>query len=121
MPLLKPDPTFYPSPKMAMQSPPEKLAYLALINPTKDGRPDAIGVVDVDPALEELRPSGRSDRHAARGRRAASLRLERVQLVPVPVRAASAHGAALSDRAGDQLVAHSHPRHQARSAAARRS
>ena len=49
MPLLKPDPTFYPSPKMAMQSPPEKLAYMALINPGKNGAPDAIGVVDVDP------------------------------------------------------------------------
>ena len=49
MPLLTPDPTFYPSPAMAMQSPPEQLAYLALINPRKDGRPDAIGVVDVDP------------------------------------------------------------------------
>jgi selenium-binding protein 1 len=34
---------------MAIQSPPEKLAYLALINPAKDERPDAIGVVDVDP------------------------------------------------------------------------
>ena len=50
MPLLKPDPTFYPSPKMAMQAPPEKLAYLALINPKKSGAPDAIAVVDVDPA-----------------------------------------------------------------------
>ena len=50
MPLLKPDPTFYPSPKMAMQSPPEKLAYVALINPKGSGVPDAIGVVDVDPA-----------------------------------------------------------------------
>ncbi len=49
MPLLKPDPTFYPSPTMALQSPPEKLAYLALINPLKEGRADAIGVVDVDP------------------------------------------------------------------------
>ena len=49
MPLLKPDPTFYPSPKMAMQSAPEKLAYVALINPTKSGTADAIGVVDVDP------------------------------------------------------------------------
>lgn len=50
MPLLKPDPTFYPSPKMAMGAPEEKLAYLALINPKKgDSRPDAIGVVDVDP------------------------------------------------------------------------
>src|SRR5262245_36754014 len=50
MPLLTPDPTFYPSPSMAMQSPAETVAYLALINPLKDGRPDAIGVVDVDPA-----------------------------------------------------------------------
>jgi selenium-binding protein 1 len=49
MPLLTPDPTFYPSPKMAMQSPPEKLAYLALINPKKSSTPDAIAVVDVDP------------------------------------------------------------------------
>jgi methanethiol oxidase len=49
MPLLKPDPTFYPSPKMAMQAPPEKFAYVALINPKKSGAPDAIGVVDVDP------------------------------------------------------------------------
>jgi selenium-binding protein 1 len=49
MPLLKPDPTFYPSPRLAAQSPPEKLAYLALINPRKQGQPDAIGVVDVDP------------------------------------------------------------------------
>ena len=49
MSLLKPDPTFYPSPKMAMQAPPERLAYVALINPTKKGRSDAIGVVDTDP------------------------------------------------------------------------
>jgi selenium-binding protein 1 len=54
MSLLKPDPTFYPSPKMAMQAPPERLAYVALINPdkqgpTKQGRSDAIGVVDTDP------------------------------------------------------------------------
>jgi methanethiol oxidase len=49
MPLMKPDPTFYPSPKMAMQAAPEKLAYVALINPKKKGKADAIGVVDVDP------------------------------------------------------------------------
>jgi selenium-binding protein 1 len=50
MPLLTPDPTFYPSARMAMQAKPETLAYLALINPTHVGRPDAIGVVDLDPA-----------------------------------------------------------------------
>jgi methanethiol oxidase len=50
MTLLRPDPTFYPSPKMAMQAPAEKLAYVALLNPTLKGRPDAMGVVDVDPS-----------------------------------------------------------------------
>ena len=48
MALWKPDPTFYPSPKMAMQAPPENLAYVAVVNPKKNGRPDALGVVDVD-------------------------------------------------------------------------
>ena len=50
MPLLRPDPTFYPSPAMAMQSPPETLAYVALINAGKNGVPDAMGVVDLEPA-----------------------------------------------------------------------
>lgn len=35
---------------MAMQAPAEKLAYVALINPTGQGAPDAIAVVDTDPA-----------------------------------------------------------------------
>jgi selenium-binding protein 1 len=35
---------------MAMQAKPESLAYMALINPSRTGRADAIGVVDVDPA-----------------------------------------------------------------------
>ena len=49
MPLLKPDPTFYPSPTLATQSTPERLAYVALISPGTHRRSDAIGVVDVDP------------------------------------------------------------------------
>jgi selenium-binding protein 1 len=45
----KPDPTFYPSPRMAMKAPAEKLAYVAAFDP--DGqKPDAMAVVDVDPA-----------------------------------------------------------------------
>ncbi len=48
--LMTPDPTFYPSPAMAVQAPPERLGYVALINPLEDGRPDALGVVDLDPA-----------------------------------------------------------------------
>jgi selenium-binding protein 1 len=50
MNLLRPDPTFYPSPRLAMQAPKERLAYVAMMNPTHKGRPDAMGVVDVDPA-----------------------------------------------------------------------
>ena len=46
----KPDPTFYPSPQMAMEAPPEGLAYVAMMNPKYEGRSDALGVVDVDPA-----------------------------------------------------------------------
>ena len=44
----RPDQTFYPSPKMAMEAEPEKLAYVTMLNadPTK---PDALGVVDADP------------------------------------------------------------------------
>jgi selenium-binding protein 1 len=47
MTLWKPDPTFYPSPRLAMQAPPEGLAYVAALNPNKDGRPDAMAVVDI--------------------------------------------------------------------------
>jgi methanethiol oxidase len=50
MTFLRPDPSFYPSPKLAMEAPPEKLAYVAMLNPKHQGRPDAMGVVDVDPA-----------------------------------------------------------------------
>ncbi len=45
----KPDPTFYPSPRMAMQAPQENLAYVAVFNPKKDGRADALTVVDLAP------------------------------------------------------------------------
>jgi methanethiol oxidase len=52
---LLPDPTFYPSPRAAMEAPPETMAYVALINPTPgDGRPDAIAVVDCDRNSERL-------------------------------------------------------------------
>jgi selenium-binding protein 1 len=48
MALWKPDPTFYPSPRLAMQGPAETLGYLATFSP--DGqRPDALNVVDLDP------------------------------------------------------------------------
>ena len=44
-----PDPTFYPSPKMAMEAPQEELAYVAIVSPPDSGKPDAVGVMDVSP------------------------------------------------------------------------
>src|SRR2546421_9611474 len=46
---MRPDPTFYPSPEMAMKAPREELAYVAVINPKDDGKPDALAVIDVNP------------------------------------------------------------------------
>jgi methanethiol oxidase len=46
--LLKPDPTFYPSAKDAINAPPETLAYVALLSATGNGRPDALAVVDTN-------------------------------------------------------------------------
>lgn len=56
MALLRPDPTFYPSPRLASQAPAEKLAYVVALNPDAinrpgdNARPDALNVIDVDPA-----------------------------------------------------------------------
>src|SRR6266545_2979023 len=55
MPKWTPDPSFYPSPKMAMEAPRESLAYVAMLNPARQ-MPDAMGVVDVNP---ESRSYGR--------------------------------------------------------------
>lgn len=44
----QPDPTFYPSPRMAAKAPNEKLAYVAAFDPERQ-KPDAIAAVDVDP------------------------------------------------------------------------
>jgi methanethiol oxidase len=48
MVLWQPDPTFYPSPRMAMKAAPETLAYVASFDPSRR-IPDALAVVDLDP------------------------------------------------------------------------
>jgi len=51
MALWKPDQTFYPSPKMAMNAPREKLGYVVSFNPAaQNGKHDALCVIDLDPA-----------------------------------------------------------------------
>src|SRR5690606_28955001 len=43
-----PDPSLYPSPRLAARAPAEKRAYVAMFDPDRT-RPDAIAAVDVDP------------------------------------------------------------------------
>ena len=45
----RPDPTFHASPKLASEAPPEKFAYTLLLSPDFSN-PDALAIVDVDPA-----------------------------------------------------------------------
>src|SRR5258705_4948618 len=45
----KPDPSFYPSPRLAMKAPPETIAYVAAFDPSRS-TPDELAVVDVDPS-----------------------------------------------------------------------
>jgi selenium-binding protein 1 len=47
-----PDPSFYPSPRLAMQAPAESLAYVALLEPDQQSRPDALGVIDLERGSE---------------------------------------------------------------------
>src|SRR5215472_11790 len=42
-----PDPSFYPSPRLAARAPAEKLAYVASFDPTRQ-RKDVLAVVDLD-------------------------------------------------------------------------
>ncbi|MEL6809500.1 MAG: selenium-binding protein SBP56-related protein [Pseudomonadota bacterium] len=44
---LRPDPTFYPSPKMAMEAPVEKYGFTLMLSPDFS-KPDGVAVVDLD-------------------------------------------------------------------------
>jgi methanethiol oxidase len=69
MTLWRPDPSFYPSPRSAMEAPPEKLGYVVVLNPDAalnsgngSGRPDALAVLDLDEDSETYgRVVGRVD------------------------------------------------------------
>lgn len=53
----RPDQSFYPSPKMAMQAPPERHGYVATLNYGPENRPDALAAVDLDPQVSYLQPN----------------------------------------------------------------
>ncbi|MEM7710788.1 MAG: selenium-binding protein SBP56-related protein, partial [Pseudomonadota bacterium] len=49
---LRPDPTFHPTARMAMEAPAETLAFTLMLSP--DGsQPDGLAVVDVDPTSDK--------------------------------------------------------------------
>jgi len=52
--LLRPDPTFYPSPRLAGQAPAETLAYMVTFDPSARS-PDGLLTVDVDPSSGTFR------------------------------------------------------------------
>ena len=112
----QPDPSFYPSPRQAAKAPAETLAYVAAFDPARKAATPSRSSTSIRNPRPIRRSSARS--RCQYGRRAASFRLERLLVVPVPERAASACRAALSRGAGPALLAHLHPRHQARSAQA---
>ena len=94
----RPDPSFYPSPRMAMQAPAEAAGLRRRVRPFAR-QPDALAVVDVDPASASYAQIVGQVGDAQRRRRAAPFRLERLQLLPLPERAAPACRAALPRRA----------------------
>ena len=92
-----PDPTFYPSPRMASEAPAETLAYVALLDRrARTARRTRSASSTPIPTSADYGTARRQARLPERRQRAAPLRLERVQLAPVRVRAQPAHGAALS-------------------------
>ena len=113
-----PDPTFYPSPRLAMDAPAESFAYVALLEPDQTSRPDALGVIDLERGSDTYGQIVSTLDMAERRRRAAPLRLERLQRRALPVLAASARRAPLSRRPRPALFAHPRDRHEARSACA---
>ena len=117
MTIWQPDPCFYPSPRQAEKAPPENLAYVAAFDPDADSR-DAHRGRRRRSEIGHLFENRRQRRDAKCRRRAASFRLERLLLVPVPECAPSACRAALPGRPGPSLLAHLHHRHQTRPAPA---
>ena len=103
-------PSFFASPEEALKGPPEEFLYLACLHEgTGVEEPDFLAVVDADTD----RSSTSAD--AERGRRAAPLRLEPLQLgLPRP-------GALAPDRAGLPLLADPHRRRRAIRASRRSS
>ena len=108
----QPDPSFYPSPRLAEKAAPETLAYVAAFDPQRK-KPDEIAVVDVDPQSISYSQIVGSVSMSKPGDELHHFGWNACSSCALPERTSPACGAALPDRAGPPLVAHPHPRHQA--------
>ena len=102
---MRPDPTFYPSPRLAMEAPAESFAYTALLSPDFS-KPDALAVIDVKPGSATYSQVVHTVTMPQQGRRVPPFRLERLLVVPVAARRPRLRRAALSDHSRHPLVAH---------------
>ena len=74
---MRPDPTFHPSPKLAMEAPPENFAYTLLLSPDFS-EPDALAVIDVKPSSPTFSQIVHTVAMPHKGRRVPPFRLERL-------------------------------------------
>jgi len=101
---------------MAMQAPREQLAYVVVLNPDGNGRPDALAVMDVDPdSTTYQQVVGRVELNVGDEvhRRGSPLRLERLLGGPLPLRTPPARRAPIPARPGPEILAHPRDRYQA--------
>ena len=121
MALWKPDPSFYPSARLAGQAPAERLDYVVTFDPqtvlgrSANGKPDSLAVIDVDPMSSACgKIVGRLE--LGRGNELHQLRVERMQCRALSQLAPSTCRAPLPGYPRLALLAHLYRRYQARPA-----
>ena len=108
-----PDPTFYPSPRLAAKAPPEKHAYVAEFDPGAQA-PGRLAVVDVNPGSSTYAQIVGRTAMPMPGDELHHFGWNACSSCLCPNAPHPARGAPLPDRAGAALLEHPHPRHQAR-------
>ncbi len=105
---LRPDPSFYASPSLAAEAPPEDLAYVALLAAGGNGQPRRPRRRRHESRQPDLWPPGGPHGLPAWGERAPPFRLECVQLPPLPLGAERPRRASLPGRSRDSLQSRIH-------------
>ena len=110
--LLRPDQSFYPSPRLASKAPMETLAYMVTFDPTAK-TPDALVTLDVNPKSKNYGKQAGRVEAPHKGDELHHFGWNVCSALPLPIRSASASRAAISDRSRPPLIAHPRLRHEA--------